>query len=148
MRKRFNTKKINYFLFHKVSITIFGLIIIVLISIPLAGNVSKQYEINKEIEQLRAEIDRLDNKNEDLKEMIDYLETDQFVDSRAREGLNFKLPGEEVVVIKDSAGSTTAVNGSIDGGQNIYGVPSQDINSKLNRKSNPQRWWFYFFESS
>ncbi|PIR12715.1 hypothetical protein COV49_04510 [Candidatus Falkowbacteria bacterium CG11_big_fil_rev_8_21_14_0_20_39_10] len=109
-----------------------GLLIIVLISIPLAKKVSKRYVIDEEIKGLETEIQELGEKNKDLKEFITYLESDQFLEEQARLNLNLKKPGEEVVVIQEN----------LDQGAEAENLALSE--GKKNR-SNPEKWLAYFF---
>jgi len=126
----------------QVVLTIIGLLIIVFISIPLAKNVSKQYKFNKEIDNLKAEIGGLENKNSQLKNLISYLESDQFVDEKARLNLNYKKVGENVVVIKDQGEEASS-----DNKKNIdYSQLKDDLAD--DKESNFQKWIFYFLSTS
>ena len=72
-----NRKK-NIFLriiYNPKFLALVGLIIIILISFPLAKNVSKRYKINQEIKDLELEIAEYELKNKDLKQLIKYLES-------------------------------------------------------------------------
>ena len=69
----------------------------------MAKNVIKQYRINKEIKSFKNEISSLGNKNNELKNFVSYLESDQFAEEQARLKLNLKKPGEELTVIKTGA---------------------------------------------
>ena len=77
----------------------------------------------------------MENKNSQLKNVITYLESDQFVDEKARLNLNYKQPGEEVVVIKNKE---TTANGNKD--QGSIGTSAEV------EKSNIQKWIKYFFK--
>jgi cell division protein FtsL len=132
---------------YKFLYTGIGLAVIIAISVPLARNMSKQYEINQEIEKLQAEIDRLDTRNDDLQELIGYLKTDQYIDERARQGLNFKRPGEQVIVIKQGDAATSSLSRETTG-QYIYDVPDGAPAEESYLSRNPARWWNYFFNNS
>jgi len=121
----------------KVFFTAIGLVILVAISIPLAKNVSKQYNINNEVVQLNQEIETLEKKNTEFKEVLNFLESDQYVEEQARKNLNYKKEGEEIVVIKSR--DETKENES----QKYKG--SNQIENNNNLRSNPSKWWNYFF---
>jgi len=115
-------------------LTIFGLIIILLISYPIAKNISKHYEISQEVKELEKEISQLKDKNSNLKSVLDYMGTDQFVQEQARLNLNYN-----VVVIKDKNETDTA-NSISDNN-----VDNQNEISYNKIIGNPLKWWHYFF---
>lgn len=112
-----------------------GLVILILISIPLAKNVSKRYNINKEVRELGKEIEELEYKNKDLKDLIIYLESDQFVEEQARLNLGLKKEGEQAIVIEDISPRQLLDSGEENSGE---------LASAKNL-TNPQKWWRYFF---
>lgn len=113
-----------------------GLLIIILISFPLAKNTSKRYNIAKEVRELEGEINELDLKNKDLRQLITYLESDQFVEEQARLNLGLKKQNEKVVVIKESE---VAFSRETLPANRAARVPGYD------NFSNPRKWWNYFF---
>jgi len=137
-----NKNFLSRILFNQKVLALIGLTIIVLISFPLVKNLRQRHRINQEIEQLNKEIANLETRNVNLKELLGYLESDQFVEEQARLNLGFKKQGEEVVVIKDENKQ----------------IPSGQINDKDNNLSGSenepqyksanclQRWWRYFFK--
>jgi len=113
-----------------------GLVLIVLISFPLARTVSKRYRIDEEVRDLEKEIVELESRNKDFKELITYLESDQFVEEQARLNLGLKKEGEEVVVIKEQ-------------GENVDTQAGEDVlDNDIEFYSNPRKWWYYFFIKS
>ena len=125
-------------------LALIGLIIIILISIPLAKNISRRYRVNQEIKDLEREIADLEDNNINLKEFINYLASDQFVEKQARLNLGLKKPGEEAAVIK-----TENVNGEQGQGEaavsTIFNAVGSDKNQPTEILNNPQKWWKYFF---
>jgi len=129
-------KKENFFhkiIFNNIFLSIIGLIVIVVISIPLAKNVSKQYEINNEVQNLKNEISDIEKKNSSLKDMLIYLESDQFAEEQARINLNYKKAGENLYVIIDENKS-----------ENIK--PSFELN-KNKKINNTIKWLNHFFNN-
>jgi len=117
-------------------LTLIGLIIVVLIAISLAKNMNKRYLAQQEMNQLEEEISKLENKNSELKNLIEYFESDQFIEEKARLNLGFKKRGENVVVISD-----------------IYEDRFEKMNNGNEKKekeyfTNPQKWWRHFFENN
>jgi len=135
-------KKNNFsrnFLFNEKILTVFLLVIIILLSIPLYNNYHRRQSINRKISDLEAEIKQAENKDTDLQKLIKYLESDQFVEEQARLNLNMKKPGESVAVVKDSsktgkeAGTRQIISATLPGA----GVAA--------RAGYASSWWRYFF---
>ena len=124
-------KKITKLFYSPKFITLVGFIVLILVSIPLAKNISRRYLVDQEIMDLEQEITDLESKNKDFKDFVSYLESDQFVEEQARLKLGLKKPGEEVVVLKANLNaSSSLLNLTDDNNLNI---------------SHPQKWWNYFF---
>ncbi len=121
---------------HPITISIFGILILFSISFPLAKKYSQRHEVSQEVKDLQKEIAAQEEKNSELKGMMDYLQTDQFVEEQARVNLNYRKEGEAVAVIKDERiGLNFAL---VDSANSKH--PSQNTRSR-----NPQKWWQYFF---
>ena len=140
-----NKKNINFnktILNHKF-ITIVGLIIILLIVIPLVKNIRQRNKINNEIKSLENDIKELGNDNYELRGLIDYLESDQFVEEQARLNLGLKKQGEKVIVVEDSRD----VSGNIDTtSDSMIKIPWLEKNISRDNITNTQKWLVYFFE--
>jgi cell division protein FtsL len=135
MIKRENKNFISKILYSQKFLALVGLALIVLISFPLAKSVSKRYQIDKEIKDLDKEIAEVETKNKDLKQLINYLESDQFVEEKARLNLGLKKAGENVVVIKETA-DVISDSSSQENQVNFSG-----------NFSNSAKWWNYFFNN-
>ena len=139
-------KSFQAIIFSSTSISLIGLLIIILISIPLFKNIQKQLSINDEISALDQEIINLENKNTDLKGLISYLNSDQFTEEQARLNLNYKKEGEEVVIIKsnDSLGSASE-QASSQALKSIYNIKGLDADNTIETESNLKKWINYFW---
>jgi len=133
LKKEIKTKKIII----NLLITILGVILLIGVFIGIYKNYKKQSKINQEIEDIESEISAIDQKNNELKEMIDYLNSDEFVLERARLNLNFKREGEEVVVIPDK-------NNKKNEEKTPYSIKPGTNQAK--EDSNPIKWFKYFFK--
>lgn len=135
---------INKILFNQITLAIIGLLIILAISFPLARNISKQYKANKEVNDLEKEIADLESKDFKLKNLIKYIESDQFIQEQARLNLNYKTEGEEVVVIKEKDEQINSED-KIDNHRNpIYDIRGLNKAKDKEKINNPARWWNYF----
>ncbi len=85
-------------------------------------------EVDKEITVLQNRADAVHNDNEQLSELIKYLDTPEYAERQAREKLNLKKDGEFVVVLPDDS--------------NI-----NQFNQAENVDSTPpyKKWFNYFF---
>ncbi|MEA3463971.1 MAG: septum formation initiator family protein [Patescibacteria group bacterium] len=127
------------------TLALFGLIIIVLISLPLAKNISRRYRVNQEIKDLEQEIAGLEDNNINLKKFINYLTSDQFVEKEARLNLGLKKPGEEAAVIKiENANEGQEQEKAADSA--IFNPAGSSKNQPIKILNNPQKWQRYFFE--
>ncbi|MDA3802391.1 MAG: septum formation initiator family protein [Patescibacteria group bacterium] len=77
------------------------LAVIILLLFPLAKSYSQRKIIEKEISQLQEEIDKYEQDNEELKEFLSYIDSNQAVEKQARTSLNLKKTGEGVIVIEE-----------------------------------------------
>lgn len=124
-------------------LTLLGLLIIVLISLPLARNIIQRREIDSEIKELEEEVKKVENKNEDFKKMIEYLESNQFTEEQARLNFGLKKNGEEVAVIKNNNGAVIAASSSAG---TIFAIPGLEKQEPQRPTNNPQKWRRYFFK--
>jgi len=109
-------------------ITIFGLIILLAF---LADWKYRQWAGEKLIQaqkqSLQQEADALQKKNNELSQSLQYLNSDSFKESVARQQLNLKKPGEQVYSFADA------------------GQTGQPQNQSSAGQSNAKKWLNYFF---
>jgi cell division protein FtsL len=110
-------------------LAIIGLVFILLIVFPLARIYTQKRLVENEINDVQKQIKDFESTNQDLQQMITYLQSDQSLEEQARLNLNLKKPGEQVVVIETPKDSTT----------------TDDINKTTASESNFTKWWHYFF---
>lgn len=110
-------------------LAILSLTFLIILLFPLAKTYTQKKLMEKEISDIQEEIAVYQKTNQELKEMISYLESDQSLEEQARLNLNLKKPGEQVIVIDDS-------KNSVDTG--ISTTTGEIV-------SNFTKWWRYFF---
>ena len=141
--RRNNFKKNNLFfsLFSSSRIiAVFGIFLIAMVIYPLVNKINKQTTIDQEIKELAAEIDEVNNKNNELREVINYLESSQFIEKEARLSLDMKKTGENVVIIKDNEKKEEDEKlGS------VFSIPGLNKEKDVEKITNPDRWLDYFF---
>jgi cell division protein FtsB len=134
MRKNIFTKQ--FFL------TIILLGLLVFFAMPLIKNWRQKNEIDNEISSLENQVADLEHKNSNIKQVLDYMQSEQFIEHEARTKLNYKKPGEEVAVIENRPGDDTPIT-STDSIFNIPDAPKVDQTPKL--LGNISKWFDYFF---
>lgn len=98
----------------------------------------RKYQIKKEIATLQSEANRIVQENQTIQERIEYLESRDYQEKEAKDKLNLKGPGEEVVVVKPevlTSEKTVEMN------------VAENLQSETTEKSipNPIKWWRLFF---
>lgn len=123
-----------------VFFTVLALSLILAFSFPLSKKLKTQYSINKEIKVLKDEISNEQSKNSELKKFIEYLNSDLYVEEKARANLNYKNENEKVVVVKDntSPGQNTLRENF------VYSSNTKNIQDN-NKLRNINNWFKYFF---
>lgn len=123
-------------------ITLLLIFLLVLFGLPLIKNWRQSRSINKEIREMEQQVIELENKNSSLKQVLDYMQSEQFVEKEARTKLNYKKPGEEVVVIEGRDGTTASVS-PLDSVFDLPEAPKPIGSPKL--LGNFSKWLDYFF---
>jgi len=106
------------------------LVMIVAIAFPLIRSVSQRKMIEQEIADMKKDNEAYRNKSQELKDMIDYLQSDISLEEQARLNLGLKKPNESVVVVNLEKSTDTASQ-----------VALED-----SRTTNWRRWLQYFFK--
>ena len=112
-------------------LAVIGLVLLLLIALPLARTYSQKRVIENEISGVQNEIAQFEKDNQDLKEMLSYLQSDQSLEAQARMNLNLKKPGETVVVIENQEDVKN----------------SDNVENHEEETSNFKKWFNYFFGS-
>jgi cell division protein FtsL len=124
-------------------VIIIGIVIIVLFSVGISKKMYRQHQINIEIAELKKETEKLEKNNQELYSLIDYLKSDDFLESEARTKLGLMKNGESVTVVSDDIKI-------LDKSDNFENKTNQNnIKYKNKQKtveiSNPEKWLSYFF---
>ena len=92
----------------------------------------REYQIQKEINSLKGDIDSLERSTYKLSQLIDYCETKEYKEAQARERFNLGKEGENLVVMIEPDNSDSEI----------------EIREKANGSEdlpNYRKWWDYFF---
>lgn len=114
---------------HNSNIFIVILIVALALSMIKVGKeLTSRYQINKEIANLNQELANTQLKKDKLQDLIDYLETDEYVEEQARMQLNLSKSGEK----------------RIDLSANPQPI---DVLAPKDDSANWQKWFNYFFQT-
>ena len=122
---------------------LFFLLLILIWSVLIFVRVTyKKYQMTKEIGELKVEIEKLQQKNQDLVALIESSNDQAFLEEEARRRFNLKREGEEVVILLKP--ETIENNQSSE--QNL-GSSGTKLNPETEKEeSNLSKWWRYFFK--
>ena len=135
-KKMFKKKKETTWLpKSRLAVTILALAILVLLLPNWWRTREKQSQIDREVALMKVDIQVNEGNNSQLKQMLAYLESPEFLEEQARIKFNLKKDGEKVVVVKDSEVISDILS------QDQVGVDEKNI-----LPGNYQKWLDYFFE--
>jgi len=83
------------------------LVLFLLSTVVLINEIGRRYKFNQEMRQIQTEISKLANENRDLSNLIDYLNTPEYVESEARTKLLLSKQGESLIVMNSDSSSTS-----------------------------------------
>jgi len=126
---------------HPFFITIIGCIVAVLLILDLVKNIRQLFNANREINQIKAEINNLNQKNKDIGYLLDYMHSKEFLEEQARLNFGLQKPNEQIIVIQPATPSTIT-DSLID--SPVFDLPAPP-QPKLAVSSNPKKWFNYFF---
>lgn len=119
-------------------VIIIGIGFIVFFSTQINKQTAKRSKINSEIKNLQVEINRLEKKNSNIKNLISYFNSADFLESEARTKLGLKKDGEQVIVV--------------DANPKAEFLPAKQSFNLLMVKSksltNMDKWFNYFFNNN
>jgi len=128
-----NSDKDNLWL---IRIIIFlGCVAIVFILLAISRETYRKRQVQKEITKLEEEARRIQGDNMRLSDKIAYLEGRDYQEKEIRDKLNLQDARENVVIIDSGLPLKKNETESLKAGQEL-----------LIKKSNPQKWWDYFFK--
>lgn len=90
-----------------IGYSVIALVFLFVISFLLITNwkmYKKRDGLAERVQELKAQVDTLKKKNESLKEESSAIGTEEHLEKVAREQLDMKKPGEEVVVVQEEEG--------------------------------------------
>lgn len=103
---------------------------LVYVAIALGRQTYRKYKIEKEVSSLEQEISETRQDNLKLSELFEYFQKESFKEREARAKLNFKKPGEKVIILTPSDEEPI----------------TEENQLEEKEASNAGGWWDYFFK--
>ncbi|PIP17478.1 MAG: hypothetical protein COY82_01780 [Parcubacteria group bacterium CG_4_10_14_0_8_um_filter_35_7] len=126
--KRFSFEGI----FHSKLFFTVSFIIFILVVFALGKEFLQHHQINKEVIFLENEVEKSEARHKELLELVQYFNTEFFIEHEARSKLGLKKPGENVVVVPDEEENTQ---------DRSFVSQSKDFDKVI---PNFKKWWRYF----
>lgn len=136
MKKQKNTSLLSRVMRARSTIVV-EIVVLVIIGVALAKEVVHKHRIERDIAELQAKADSLQNKNSNLQTLITYFESDTFTEEQARLQLGMQRPGESVVTVLGVETDQPSTAG-------VEALAMHNVNAS-SMENNPQRWWNHFF---
>jgi 3-deoxy-D-manno-octulosonic-acid transferase len=89
----------------------------------------QDYKIRQKIQSLQDQVNQLGYKKLESMDVLKYVTSEAFVEEKARSEFNLKKPGENVLIVKNTAEADKSVG--------FEPVEKPTLN-------NPAKWWYYF----
>lgn len=113
------------------TIAIVAAVFVFFILLSLAQEINRQWQVQSEVSRLESEVKQLQSSTIELQNLNQYFRTDDFQERLAREKLNYRAPGEQVVLIPEQDLSTS--------------TGATAANTSESSTPIPRRWWEAFF---
>jgi len=117
------------------------LIFFIWVAISVVKVSYKKYLLHQEVQKLQEQLANIQNQNARLAEYLQYLQSDSFAEKEAKDKLNMKKEGEEVIVVPELKENLASAGANLAPGSSAL---AEDKTPPA--KSFWWKWWSYFFE--
>lgn len=109
------------------------------LSLVLVKAFYKKRQMDQEIGALRFEIAKMDKKGQELNQLLDYFNSQAYLEKEAKDKLNLKKEGESVVIVPEAPVDQSIV---------IEEKKSEETTqtSESANENNLIKWWKFFFK--
>ncbi|MEA1936594.1 MAG: septum formation initiator family protein [Patescibacteria group bacterium] len=122
------SKVFSFKLFILVSV-----LVVIFLGTNLGREFYRKYQIQKEIDSLKGDINSLEENNYKLSQLVEYCKTSEYKETQARERFNLGKEGENLVVMIEAGDSDNEIEEKADNSKEL---------------PNYKRWWNYFFATN
>lgn len=117
---------------HSKFFLLIAIIFVILLTVSLIKEIYRRFEITKETAQLEQQIALIESKNQEMTDLIDYLNSSRYQEKEIKQKFNMQSVGEKVIFFSD--------NKNVNETQNSDSVVANE-DSKFN---NILKWYNYF----
>lgn len=117
-----------------------ALLLIIWLGIVSVKAFYRKYQLDQEISVLKVEINKLGNKDSELSQLIKYFENQDFLEKEAKEKLNLKREGENVVMVPEAA-----ISQNLSLADEPTAGASEQALAESKTENNLIKWWKYLF---
>lgn len=103
---------------------------LILIGFSYAKAYYEEYQVQQKIKELQDQVHSMESKKFESLQLLQYVNSNNFIEEKARTELNLKKPGENVIFV--------------DGVPTVSTTPAAPAPVDEQRLSNPVKWWYYF----
>ncbi|MFH1385697.1 MAG: septum formation initiator family protein [Patescibacteria group bacterium] len=115
------------------------LLAFVWLSLVLVKAFYKKRQLDQEIGSLKAEIEKMDKKGQELNQLLGYFSSESYLEKEAKDKLNLKKEGESVVMVQGPADEAVGENNN--SGASVAAAISAPV-----VENNLVKWWNFFFK--
>jgi cell division protein FtsB len=139
-RRSFKKNKILS-IFKQYLLLIILIIVLSGVSVSLFAKLKINLSANKEVALIENELDLVEKENSELRKLIDYFGTTEYIEEQARTNINYRKSDEKVAVIymKDELNSENK--------NNINSLLSSEEVEEIDNINNFKRWKQYFLKN-
>jgi len=117
------------------TVTVILILLIAMFLVKAVREIINRQEITKELHQLDRRIIELQTEQQELENLMTYLQSWDFIEKEARTRMNLRKEGERVIIIPQNSTGTPAMRLE----------ESQLVTSTIQDLNNFEKWWQYVF---
>jgi len=122
-------------------LTLALIVVIIFLGIKILDIYKIKYTRELEKQELLKQVERIKQDTASLEKIKEYISTSAYQEREAKQKLDLKKPGEEVVMI--TPGSITA---NLNNEELISILRDPKSEQRIPAQTNPERWWAFFFD--
>lgn len=111
-------------------IGLLAIVVVFILLVSLLQEMNRRWQVQREVSQLEREVQEMQRSVIHLQNLNQYFATDDYQERLGREKLDYRAPGEKVVLIPENVSLTQ---------------PGEPVEQSAKKLSVPEQWWRAFF---